>query len=127
MTSTIPGHYTLYPRGLGASSGPLPQGHVMVSRWISEAEARLWMKGGATHVPLGVGRGEHVSVAEFGASRIAGTGPLRVDFSFPQAGLQQGGRSDWKFIIQPVANVPIYNVAIHVPHSIQESRLIGRR
>lgn len=127
MISPIPGHYTLYPRGPGASSGPIPQGHVMVSRWISEAEARLWMKHGATHVPLGVGGGERVSVTEFGASRVAGAGPIRVDFSFPQAGLQQGGRSDWKFIIQPVANVSIYNVAIHVPHSVKESGITGRR
>jgi len=54
-------------------------------------------------------------------------GPIRIDFSFPEAGFQQGGRSDWKFIIQPVANVPIYNVTIYVPHSISTSKITGKK
>jgi len=98
----------------------------MVSRWIGEAEARIWMANGATYVPPGLGAGGHLSVAEFGVSRIAGSGPIRIDFSFPQAGLQPGGRADWKFIIQSVANVPIYNVVIYVPQSIPASRITGK-
>jgi hypothetical protein len=98
----------------------------MVSRWIGEAEARIWMANGATYVPPGLGGGGHLSVNEFGASRIAGSGPIRIDFSFPQAGLQPGGRTDWKFIIQAVSNVPIYNVVIYVPQSIPASRITGK-
>ena len=123
----LPGYYTLYPRGPGAATGPIPPGHVMVSRWMGEAEARIWMASGATHVPPGLGRGGHLSVGEFGSSPISGTGPIRIDFSFPKAGLQSGGRSDWKFILQLVANVPIYNVAIYVPLSIPASRITGRK
>jgi hypothetical protein len=123
----LPGYYPLYPRGAGAAAGPLPLGHVMVSRWIGEAEARMWMANGATHVPPGLGAGGHLSVAEYGASRIPGAGHIRIDFSFPQAGLQTGGRTDWKFIIQVVANVPIYNVVIYVPQSILPSLIIGKK
>jgi hypothetical protein len=123
----LPGYYPLYPRGAGASTGPLPPGHVMVSRWVGEVEARIWMANGATHVPAGLGAGGHLSVAEYGVSRIPGAGPIRVDFSFPQAGLQTGGRTDWKFIIQVVANVPIYNVVIYVPQSITASRITGKK
>jgi hypothetical protein len=125
--SVLPGYHPLYPRGAGAASGPIPRGHVMVTRWISEAEARIWMRDGATHVPPEVGRGEHVSVGEFGAAQLSGTGPIRLDFSFPEAGLQQGGRADWKFIIQPVAHVPIYNVVIYVPNSVSQSRITGKK
>jgi hypothetical protein len=125
MNSVLPGFYAVYPRGQGASSGPLPAGHIMVSRWISEEEARLWLKCGATFVPPEVGKGGHVSVAEFGATQISGSGPIRIDFSFPKAGLQQGGRTDWRFIVQPVANVPIHNVVIQVPNSIRAARING--
>src|SRR5579863_3883644 len=91
------GYYAVYPRGPGAASGPLPPRHVMVTRWISEAEARKWMANGGTYIPPDLGGGGHVSVARFGAPWIAGTGPIRIDFLFPEAALQQGGRSDWKF------------------------------
>jgi filamentous hemagglutinin len=121
------GYSPLYPRGEGAASGPLPPGHVMVSRWVGETEARMWMASGATHVPPGLGAGGHLSVGEFGASRIPGTDPIRIDFSFPKAGLQKGGRTDWKFIIQVVANVPIYNVVIWVPVSVPASRITGKK
>lgn len=129
MTANVvlPGYQPVCPRGVGAASGSIPRGHVMVTRWISESEARIWIQNGATHVPMDIGHGGHVSVAQFGAPRLPGTGPVRIDFSFPEAGLQQGGRSDWKFIIQPVGNVPIYNVTIYVPNSVPTSKITGRR
>jgi hypothetical protein len=77
--------------------------------------------------PTRIGQGRPSSVGEFGSSPISGTGPIRIDFSFPKAGLQSGGRSDWKFILQLVANVPIYNVAIYVLLSIPASRITGRK
>jgi filamentous hemagglutinin len=72
----LPGYYPLYPRGAGAAAGPLPPGHIIVSRWIGEAEARTWMANGATYVPPGLGAGGHLSVAEYEAPRIPGTGPI---------------------------------------------------
>jgi filamentous hemagglutinin len=126
MTPSLAGYYTLYPRGAGAATGPMPQGYVMVSRWGSAAEAKLWMMNGGTHVPQSVGAGGRVYVTLFGVPRPSGTDPVRIDFGIPQAALQVAGRSDWRQLIQNLANVPIYNVQIHVPNSIAASQITGK-
>ena len=41
MGPSMVGYYALYPRGIGASNGPMPNGYVMVSRWVNAAEAKL--------------------------------------------------------------------------------------
>ena len=95
----------------------------MVSRWIGEAEVSLWLASGGNTVPRDAGRGGHLSVTRYESPRVAGTGPIRLDFAFPSAGLQQGGRAEWRFIIQPVPNTPIYNVTLHTPPSVNFGRL----
>jgi hypothetical protein len=52
------GYYTLYPRGVGAAKGPMPNGYVMVSRWVSVAEAKLWMMNAVHTSPLRAAGGE---------------------------------------------------------------------
>src|SRR5437868_5641362 len=115
---TPAGFYTLYPRGSGASSGPMPPGYVMVSRWIGAAEAKLWMRNGGTCIAPQIGAGGRVYVTLPGEPRPSGTGPIRIDFGIPQAALQTAGDSGWKQLVQSLANVPVYNVTIHVPNSI---------
>lgn len=126
MTHAMAGYYALYPRGAGAADGPMPSGYIMVSRWVNAAEARLWMLNGGTHIPPQVGAGGRVYVTDFGAIRPSGTDPIRIDFGIPQPALQPAGRKDWKQLFQNLANVPIYNVSIHVPNSIQASQITGR-
>lgn len=127
MIHAVPGYYTLYPRGPGASAGPMPFGYVMVSRWVGLVEARIWMQNGATHVPAEVGFGGPVYSTLFGAARPGGTGPIRIDFGIRKAALEGSGRSDWRMCARPPANTPIYNVAIHVPDSIPEGKITGPR
>jgi hypothetical protein len=124
---TPAGFYTLYPRGPGASSGPMPAGYVMVSRWIGPAEAKMWMRNGGTYIAPQIGAGGRVYVTLPGEPRPSGTGPIRIDFGIPQAALQTAGDSGWKQLIQSLANIPIYNVTIHVPSSIPAAQITGRR
>jgi filamentous hemagglutinin len=126
MSPVLAGYYTLYPRGMGAASGPIPNGYVMVSRWVNAQEAKLWMRNGGTYIPPQVGAGGRVYVTMPGAIRPAGTDPIRIDFGVPQTALQLAGRSDWRQLLQNLANVPIYNVTIHVPNSIPASQITGR-
>src|SRR5205823_11550281 len=105
---------TIFPRGAGAANSPLPAGYVMVSRWITAPEVKLWMANGGTFVPLDVGRGGRVSVIPFGQQRkpagIAQDQTIRIDFAVPEKVLQPAGEG--KQILQPVANIPVYNVSI---------------
>jgi hypothetical protein len=121
------GYYALYPRGAGAANGPMPNGYVMVSRWVNAPEAKLWMMNGCTYIPPLVGSGGRVYVTLFGAPRPSGTDPIRIDFGIPQAALQTAGRSDWRQLLQTLTNTPIYNVRINVPNSIPASQIIGKR
>jgi hypothetical protein len=107
-------------------TGPIPAHYQMVSRWIGEPEVPLWLARNGNTVPPEVGAGGHLSVTEYGAARVAGAGPIRLDFAFPTQGLHQGGQAEWRFIIQPVVNTPIYNVAFHVPSNIDFERLRRR-
>ena len=127
MTTALAGYYILYPRGAGAADGPMPHGYVMVSRWVNAAEAKLWMMNGGTYVPPQVGGGGRVYVTLFGAPRPPLTDPIRIDFGIPQAALQTAGRSDWRQLVQSIANVPIYNLTIQVANSIPASRITGKR
>ena len=123
MTPAIAGYYTLCPRGPGAASGPMPNGYVMVSRWVNAAEARLWMMNGGTYIPPQVGGGGRVYVTLYGESRPSGTDAIRIDFGIPKAAIQTAGRTDWRQLVQSLANVPIYNVKVHVPNSIPASQM----
>ena len=100
---------------------------MMVSRWADATEAKLWMATGGTFVPPQVGAGGRVYVTVFGAPRPSGTGLVRIDFAVPLAALQVAGHAEWRQILQPIANVPIHNVVIHVPSSIPSSQITGRR
>jgi hypothetical protein len=127
MISAPVGYYTLYPRGPGAAAGPLPGGYVMVARWVGAVEAKLWMINGGTFIPPQVGAGARVYVTLPGAPRPAGADAIRIDFGVPQGALQTAGRTDWSQLLQSLANVPIYNVAIHVPSSIPATQITGKR
>jgi hypothetical protein len=127
MVNPMPGYYVLYPRGAGASTGAIPKSYTMVSRWADANEAKLWMANGGTFVPPQVGSGGRVYATQFGAVQPSGTGPIRIDFGVPQAALHTAGRADWRQILQPIANVPIYNVSIQVPMSIAASQITGKR
>ena len=48
--------HVLYPRGPGASTGPVPEGYTKVSRWIGDGEVKLWHQGGGTRIPPKIGR-----------------------------------------------------------------------
>ncbi len=89
----------------------MPKGYVIVSRWIGLAEAKLWMMRRHAYSPA-VGAGGRVYVTLFGEPRPSGTDPIRIDFGIPQAALQAAGRSDWRQLLQSLANVPVYNVQI---------------
>jgi hypothetical protein len=106
----------VFPRGEGASVGPVPGGYVQVSRWVTAEEAALWKANGGTYVPHGIGgQSGRVFVTSPGVARPGGTGPVRIDFSVPQAAMQQGGKSGWYFLPQPMQNTPLYNVVIYYP------------
>lgn len=127
MISAPAGYYTLYPRGVGASTAPMPHGYIMVTRWAGAREAKVWMMNGGTFIPSQIGAGERVYVTVSNAPRPAGTDAIRIDFGVPERALQTAGRADWKQLLQPLANVPIYNVAIHVPAAIPASQITGNR
>lgn len=106
----------IYPRGLGAATGPVPHGHVRVSRWVNEAEAKYWIANGGTNIPGGVGgQSGRVYVTVPGAPRPGGTGPIRIDFTVDAAALTPAGKEGWFQIIQPVQNMPIHNVTLTYP------------
>jgi hypothetical protein len=72
MTAPIAGYYTIYPRGAGAANGPMPSGYVIVSRWVSAAEAKLWMMNGGTFVPVQVGAGDAFTLRSLGSADLPG-------------------------------------------------------
>lgn len=129
MTNSIPGYKTIFPRGAGAANSPVPAGYVMVSRWIGISEVKLWMANGGTFIPAEVGRGGRVSVIPFGQhgkpAGILENQTIRIDFAIPQRVLQPAGEG--KQILQPVANVPIHNVRIHLPASLDLSHVLRNR
>ncbi|MEO5971347.1 MAG: hypothetical protein ABIQ95_15585, partial [Bdellovibrionia bacterium] len=97
-------------------------GYTRVSRWMSAEEATIWAEGGATRIPPGVGTevgpgNIRLYVTRYGIPQPGGTNPVRVDFHVPESILQQGSRQggEWPQIIQPVPNVPIYNLQINHP------------
>ena len=109
-----------YPRGPGAGEGAFPAGYTRISRWIGEEEARIWLDNGATRIPPDIGTvaapGRTVLyVTRYGVAQPGGTGPIRVDMHVPESILGRGSSPDWPQILQPVPNVPIYNVRINYP------------
>ena len=111
--------YTVYPRGAGASEGPLPNGYTTVSRWVSPQEATLWVQNQGTAIPSAVPRNgtSQVYVSPAGAPRAPGaTGTVRIDFAVPNSMLQTGNATNNSIILQPTSSRPIYNVNIHVPN-----------
>jgi hypothetical protein len=104
-----------FPRGAGAARGAVPEGYVKVSRWTSEAEAQVWMREGATAIPSEIGANQRLYVTTHGAPKPGGTGPVRIDFEVPEAMLQGAGNTEWRQVMQPQANTPIYNVQINLP------------
>jgi pimeloyl-ACP methyl ester carboxylesterase len=111
------GYYTLYPRGRGASEGPIPDGYAMVSRWASPEEAGAWLRNGGTAIQSEIG-GDRVYVTLPGAPQPGGTGPVRIDFAVPQSALIQAANAQWRRMMQPIQSTPIYNVTITVPNGI---------
>ena len=103
----------LYPRGPGASMGPVPNGYTKVSRWIGDGEVKLWHQGGGTRIPPEVSSEGRLFVTEFGAPNPgSGTGVNRVDFLVPKNMLNQAGGTGWYAIFQPGQTTPIHNVEI---------------
>jgi hypothetical protein len=125
----MPGYKTIFPRGAGAAQSNAPAGYVMVSRWIGVSEVKFWMANGGTFIPPEVGRGGRLSVIPFGQEqKPAGILPnqtIRIDFAIPEKALQPAGVE--KQIVQPVANTPIYNVSIHLPATLDLSRVLRNR
>lgn len=106
----------VYPRGPGAATGPVPRGHVQVSRWVSDAEAKQWIANGGTYIPGGVGgESARIYVTVPAAPRPGGTGPIRIDFSVDAAALTPAGKEGWFQIMQPVQNMPIHQVTLTYP------------
>jgi hypothetical protein len=105
----------LYPRGLGASEGPVPVDYIEVHRWVDLNEVGIWMSYQGTIVPPGIGAGGRVYVTLPGAPKPGGTGSCRIEFFFPQRGLSIAGDPLHRQIFQPASNIPIYNVKIYVP------------
>lgn len=104
-----------------APQGEFPGDYVMVQRWVSEPEAKLWV--GTTIVPNAVRslqRDNRLYVTLPDAPKPGGTGALLVRFAFPERGLSKGGLPGSKiiFCLDNLANIPIYNVAIFGPRKI---------
>jgi hypothetical protein len=93
----------------------VPRGCVEVHRWTGLNEVNAWMKNGGTFIPPGIGAGGRVYVTAPGAPQPPGTGPCRIEFFFPQAGLMIAGHPHWYQMLQPVSNTPLYNVRIFMP------------
>ncbi|WP_436408612.1 hemagglutinin repeat-containing protein [Burkholderia cenocepacia] len=113
--------YAVYPMGSGAASGPLPPGYVTVSRWVSPAEASLWVQNQGTAIPSGIPRNgtSQVYVTTAGAPYPPGAnGTVRIDFAVPSGMLQPGNASNNFQILQPSTSRPIYNVTINVPNGV---------
>ena len=121
-TNTIappPNTYAVYPMGSGAASGPLPPGYVTVSRWVSPAEASLWVQNQGTAIPSGIPQNgtPQVYVTTAGAPYPPGAnGTVRIDFAVPSAMLQPGNAANNFQILQPSTSRLIYNVTINVPN-----------
>jgi len=77
----------LYPRGRGASEGPVPAGYIEVHRWTNMIEVNKWMARQGTSIPPDIGAGGRVYVTLPGAPKPGGTGPCRIEFFFPSRGL----------------------------------------
>lgn len=105
----------VYPRAEGAATGPVPDGYTQVSRCVPPSEAKLWEQAQGTRIPSGIGDANRVYVTTLGAPQPGGTGSVRVGFYVSNDSLQIAGRSDWYQIVNPSANMPIYNVATHFP------------
>ncbi|WAK02312.1 SpvB/TcaC N-terminal domain-containing protein [Methylobacter sp. YRD-M1] len=112
----VEGGRVLFPRGPGASEGPVPNGYVPVSRWVEASEVERWMANGGTYIPPDIG-GEagRVYVTTPGAARPPGTGPIRIDFFVAEQSLKPAGTPEWRQIFQPVQHMPVHNVTIHLP------------
>ncbi|WP_232461258.1 filamentous hemagglutinin N-terminal domain-containing protein [Burkholderia ubonensis] len=116
-----PNTYAVYPLGAGAASGPLPPGYVTVSRWVSPAEASLWVQNQGTAIPSGIPQNgtPQVYVTTAGAPYPPGAnGTVRIDFAVPSGMLKPGNASNNFQILQPSASRPIYNVTINVPNGV---------
>jgi len=113
-------HYTLYPRGRGASAGSAPHGYARVSRWASLEEAGAWLSNCGTAIPSGIG-GDRLYVALPWAKRPGGTGPVRVDFVVPKSALIRTGNAGWRIIVQPIQSTPIHNVILTIPNGVMLS------
>ncbi|WP_366919749.1 DUF6862 domain-containing protein [Burkholderia gladioli] len=116
-----PNTYAVYPMGSGAASGPLPPGYVTVSRWVSPAEASLWVQNQGTAIPSGIPQNgtPQVYVTTAGAPYPPGAnGIVRIDFAVPSVMLQPGNASNNFQILQPSTSRPIYNVTINVPNGV---------
>jgi len=112
------GSYTIYPLGSGASTGPLPPGYTMVTRWVSPEEASEWLATQGTAIPSGIGAGGRVYVTMPGAPQPGGTGSVQINFAVPQAAISQAGNAQWGQIFQPITSTPIYNTTIVVPKGV---------
>jgi filamentous hemagglutinin len=78
-------------------------------------ESNAWMRSGGTSIPAGIGAGGRVYVTLPGAPKPPGTGPCRIEFFIASRALQLAGHTQWKQLLQPIQNVPVYNVRIFVP------------
>jgi hypothetical protein len=120
----LDGGQVVYPRGPGASEGPVPPGHTQVSRWVNKDEAKLWLKNEGTAIPsragTDVGGGaRRIYVTTPGAAKPGGTGPIRIDFHINQRAVANtAGKPEWRQIFGPVSNTPVHNVKIHLPPGV---------
>jgi hypothetical protein len=101
----------------------------MVSRWVGPSEVKLWFATGGTYIPPEIGRAsERVSVIPYGGQLPAGLGrdsTIRIDFAVPERALNKGGEG--LMIFQPSTNIPIYNVAIHIPVTLDVEDVLRNR
>ncbi|NRA68973.1 MAG: hypothetical protein HRU19_31170 [Pseudobacteriovorax sp.] len=107
--------YVLYPRGPGASSGPVPTGYVKVERVMGDTEVKLWFDGGGTRIPPTVpdNGAPSIAVTLSGGPTTGGTGRNKIEFYVPESALMDAGVG--RQIIQDIASTPIYNVKIFLP------------
>lgn len=123
-TNTIappPNTYAVYPLGSGAANGPLPPGHVPVSRWVSLVEVALWVQNQGRAIPSAVPQNgtPQVYVTTAGATYPPGAnGTCRIDFAVLSAMLQPGNASNNFQILQRSTGTPIFNVRINVPNGV---------
>ncbi len=99
-----PNTYVVYPRGIGAADGPLPEGYTTVSRWVSPGEASLWVQNQETAIPVAIPRNgtPQLYVTEAGASYPPGAiGTVRIYFAVPDTMLRKGNSISNYVILQP--------------------------